>query len=173
MMINSSRRRSLILSSREDEERKKASACGASARASDGFWKRLFSTEKKWLCFCEKKLKKKKFFVSLPSLINTPLRGNRREATTHQRHNKTMSAVKKLIPLMDRVLVERAVAATKTSGGILLPETVGSKVRRMNSHSHSSSSSSSLVFFLWISILVCLSERERERERSTLGGRSL
>jgi hypothetical protein len=34
------------------------------------------------LCFCEKKLKKKKFFVSLPSLINTPLRGNRREATT-------------------------------------------------------------------------------------------
>jgi chaperonin GroES len=62
-----------------------------------------------------------------------------------------MSAVKKLIPLMDRVLVERAVAATKTSGGILLPETVGSKVSRMNSHSHSSSSSSSsssLVFFL-------------------------
>jgi co-chaperonin GroES (HSP10) len=59
-----------------------------------------------------------------------------------------MSAVKKLIPLMDRVLVERAVAATKTSGGILLPETVGSKVRRMNSHSHSHSSSSSLVFFL-------------------------
>ncbi|CAL6312660.1 unnamed protein product [Bathycoccus prasinos] len=39
-----------------------------------------------------------------------------------------MSAVKKLIPLMDRVLVERAVAATKTSGGILLPETVGSKL---------------------------------------------
>ena len=104
--------------------------------------------KKSFCCFCEKKLKKKKFFVSLPSLINTPLRGNRREATTHQRHNKTMSAVKKLIPLMDRVLVERAVAATKTSGGILLPETVGSKVRRMNSHSHSSSSLSSLVFFL-------------------------
>ena len=38
-------------------------------------------------------------------------------------------AAKKLIPLLDRVLVERAVAATKTSGGILLPETVGSKVR--------------------------------------------
>ena len=169
-MINSSRRRSLILSSREDEERKKASACGASARASDGFWKRLFSTEKKWLCFCEKKLKKKKFFVSLPSLINTPLRGNRREATTHQRHNKTMSAVKKLIPLMDRVLVERAVAATKTSGGILLPETVGSKVRRMNSHSSSLSSS---VFFLWISILVYrLLVWKRERERALHIGRT-
>ena len=163
MMINSSRRRSLILSSREDEERKKASACGASARASDAFWKRL-SAEKKFLLFLWKKVEKKKFFVSLPSLINTPLRGNRREATTHQRHNKTMSAVKKLIPLMDRVLVERAVAATKTSGGILLPETVGSKVRRMNSHSHSSSLSS-LVFFLWISILVYrLLGWERERE---------
>ena len=162
MMINSSRRRSLILSSREDEERKKASACGASARASDAFWKRL-SAEKKFLLFLWKKVEKKKFFVSLPSLINTPLRGNRREATTHQRHNKTMSAVKKLIPLMDRVLVERAVAATKTSGGILLPETVGSKVRRMNSHSHSSSLSS-LVFFLWISILVYrLLGWERER----------
>lgn len=172
MMINSSRRRSLILSSREDEERKKASACGASARASDAFWKRLSTTEKKFLLFLWKKVEKRRNFSSVCRHVNTPLRGNRREATTHQRHNKTMSAVKKLIPLMDRVLVERAVAATKTSGGILLPETVGSKVRRMNSHSHSSSSSS-LVFFLWISILVCLSERERERERSTLGGRSL
>lgn len=173
MMINSSRRRSLILSSREgDKERKKASACGASARASDAFWKRR-STEKKFLLFLWKKVEKRRNFSSVCRHVNTPLRGNRREATTHQRHNKTMSAVKKLIPLMDRVLVERAVAATKTSGGILLPETVGSKVRRMNSHSHSSSSSSSLVFFLWISILVCLSERERERERSTLGGRSL
>lgn len=170
-MINSSRRRSLILSSREDEERKKASACGASARASDAFWKRL-SAEKKFLLFLWKKVEKKKFFVSLPSLINTPLRGNRREATTHQRHNKTMSAVKKLIPLMDRVLVERAVAATKTSGGILLPETVGSKVRRMNSHSHSSSLSS-LVFFLWISILVYrLLGWERERERALHIGRT-
>ena len=47
-----------------------------------------------------------------------------------EREKKKMSqAAKKLIPLLDRVLVERAVAATKTSGGILLPETVGSKVR--------------------------------------------
>ena len=160
MMINSSRRRSLILSSREDEERKKASACGVSARASDAFWKRL-STEKKWLCFCEKKLKKRNFSSVCRHWL-TLLYGETEEKQRHQRHNKTMSAVKKLIPLMDRVLVERAVAATKTSGGILLSETVGSKVRRMNSHSHSSSLSS-LVFFLWISILVCLSERERER----------
>ena len=75
-----------------------------------------------------------------------------------------MSAVKKLIPLMDRVLVERAVAATKTSGGILLPETVGSKVR-MNSHSSSSSSSSSVFFFMNFDFglsFVCLRERERE-----------
>ena len=170
MMINSSRRRSLILSSREDEERKKASACGASARASDAFWKRL-STEKKFLLFLWKKVEKKEIFRQ-SAVTLTLLYGETEEKQRHQRHNKTMSAVKKLIPLMDRVLVERAVAATKTSGGILLPETVGSKVRRMNSHSHSSSLSS-LVFFLWISILVCLSERERERERSTLGGRSV
>ena len=50
----------------------------------------------------------------------------------------SQALAKKLVPLMDRVLVERVVAATKTSGGILLPETVGSKVR------DSSSSSSSL-----------------------------
>lgn len=127
--------------------------------------------KKSFCCFCEKKLKKRNF-SSVCRHVNTPLRGNRREATTHQRHNKTMSAVKKLIPLMDRVLVERAVAATKTSGGILLPETVGSKVRRMNSHSHSSSSSS-LVFFLWISILVYrLLVWERERERALYIGRT-
>ena len=104
------------------------------------------STEKKSGCFCEKKLKKRIFRQSAVTL--TLLYGETEEKQRHQRHNKTMSAVKKLIPLMDRVLVERAVAATKTSGGILLPETVGSKVRRMNSHSHSSSLSSSLVFFL-------------------------
>ena len=143
MMINSSRRRSLILSSREDKERKKASACGVSARS-----RVLKETlnRKKVVVFCEKKLKKKKFLSSV-SAVTLILYGETEEKQRHQRHNKTMSAVKKLIPLLDRVLVERAVAATKTSGGILLPETVGSKVSRMNSHSYSSSSSS-LVFFL-------------------------
>ena len=52
----------------------------------------------------------------------------------------TQALAKKLVPLMDRVLVERVVAATKTSGGILLPETVGSKVRDSSSSSSSSSS---------------------------------
>ena len=104
------------------------------------------STEGKSGCFCEKKLKKRIFRQSAVTLTLLYLNGETEEKQRHQRHNKTMSAVKKLIPLMDRVLVERAVAATKTSGGILLPETVGSKVRRMNSHSHSSLSS--LVFFL-------------------------
>jgi len=76
-----------------------------------------------------------------------------------------MSAVKKLIPLMDRVLVERAVAATKTSGGILLPETVGSKVRRMFYSSFARIllllQSSFYEFRFWF--IVCLSEKERER----------
>jgi len=177
-MINSSRRWSLILSSRQRVWKGEKE----STRASDAFWGCLETlNRKKVVALNKKKLKKKEISENFccPSVrhVHTPLRGKNRETTfdtTKRREKKIkMSAVKKLIPLMDRVLVERAVAATKTSGGILLPETVGSKVRRMNSHSHSSSSSSSLVFFLWISILVCLSERERERERSTLGGRSL
>ena len=78
-------------------------------------------------------------------------------------------AAKKLIPLLDRVLVERAVAATKTSGGILLPETVGSKVRFLLSLSlvvdffffllfFSSASSGALsvvVVFVVLSGLIC------------------
>ena len=35
---------------------------------------------------------------------------------------------KRLIPLLDRVLVEKLQAAKKTVGGILLPETAVSKV---------------------------------------------
>jgi len=37
-------------------------------------------------------------------------------------------AVRRLIPLLDRVLVERIVAPTKTAGGLLLPESAVSKV---------------------------------------------
>ena len=67
----------------------------------------------------------------------------------------SQALAKKLVPLMDRVLVERVVAATKTSGGILLPETVGSKVR-----DSSSSSSSSLRLPIFQS-----SNRRRRRRR--------
>ena len=126
------------------------------------------STEKKSGCFCEKKLKKRIFRQSAVTLL-TLLYGETEEKQRHQRHNKTMSAVKKLIPLMDRVLVERAVAATKTSGGILLPETVGSKVRFLLSLSlvvdffffllfFSSASSGALsvvVVFVVLSGLIC------------------
>lgn len=38
-------------------------------------------------------------------------------------------AVRRLIPLLDRVLVERIIAPTKSAGGVLLPETAVSKVR--------------------------------------------
>ena len=69
----------------------------------------------------------------------------------------SQALAKKLVPLMDRVLVERVVAATKTSGGILLPETVGSKVRDSSS---SSSSSSSLRLPIFQS-----SNRRRRRRR--------
>ncbi|XP_063702036.1 10 kDa heat shock protein, mitochondrial [Culicoides brevitarsis] len=37
-------------------------------------------------------------------------------------------AVKKLIPLLDRVLVQRFEAVTKTKGGIVIPEKAQSKV---------------------------------------------
>lgn len=39
-------------------------------------------------------------------------------------------AIKKLIPLLDRVLVQRAEALTKTAGGIVIPEKAQSKVLR-------------------------------------------
>lgn len=41
----------------------------------------------------------------------------------------TMSGSRRLLPLLNRVLVEKLVAPTKTSSGIMLPETVGTKVR--------------------------------------------
>merc|ERR1712168_260800 len=37
-------------------------------------------------------------------------------------NNSIMSGLRKLIPLFDRVLVQRLVAETSTKGGILLPE---------------------------------------------------
>eukprot|EP01038_Epipyxis_sp_PR26KG_P010582 gene10582-14214_t len=38
-----------------------------------------------------------------------------------------MSGLRRLIPLADRVLIKRVVAATKTAGGIILPESNISK----------------------------------------------
>ncbi|KOB51879.1 Small heat shock protein G1 [Operophtera brumata] len=38
------------------------------------------------------------------------------------------SAVKRLIPLLDRVLIKRAEAITKTAGGIVIPEKAQGKV---------------------------------------------
>lgn len=38
------------------------------------------------------------------------------------------NAVKRLIPLFDRVLIQRAEAITKTKGGIVLPEKAQAKV---------------------------------------------
>jgi hypothetical protein len=40
-----------------------------------------------------------------------------------------MTGLRRLIPLLDRVLVERIVAPTKSAGGVLLPETAVPKVR--------------------------------------------
>jgi chaperonin GroES len=36
---------------------------------------------------------------------------------------------RRLIPLLDRVLIERIIAPTKSAGGVLLPETAVPKVR--------------------------------------------
>lgn len=38
------------------------------------------------------------------------------------------NAIKRLVPLFDRVLIQRAEAATKTKGGIVLPEKAQAKV---------------------------------------------
>ncbi|XP_033211941.1 10 kDa heat shock protein, mitochondrial isoform X1 [Belonocnema kinseyi] len=40
----------------------------------------------------------------------------------------TSAAVKRLIPLFDRVLIQKAEAITKTKGGIVLPEKAQAKV---------------------------------------------
>ncbi|KAI5645522.1 chaperonin 10 kd subunit domain-containing protein [Phthorimaea operculella] len=39
-----------------------------------------------------------------------------------------MSAMRKLIPLLDRVLIKRAEAVTKTAGGIVIPDKAQGKV---------------------------------------------
>lgn len=41
------------------------------------------------------------------------------------------SAAKKLIPLLDRVLVEKFIPPSKSVGGVLLPESATQKVRVM------------------------------------------
>ena len=174
-MINSSRRRSLILSSRQRVWKGEKE----STRASDAFWGCLETLNRKKVVLLWKKKswkKKEKKEISEENFcrpsVTLLLRGTQRQ---RRKTTREMSAVKKLIPLMDRVLVERAVAATKTSGGILLPETVGSKVRRMFYSSFARIllllQSSFYEFRFWF--IVCLSEKERERERSRLGGRSL
>jgi len=102
-----------------------------------------------------------------------------------ERERKMSQAAKKLIPLLDRVLVERAVAATKTSGGILLPETVGSKVRFLVSLSVVVDFFFFLLFFFLrffrlslsssfssSSLVLCV-ESECERAASVLGGNYL
>eukprot|EP00958_Prasinococcus_capsulatus_P001903 scaffold175_cov414-Prasinococcus_capsulatus_cf.AAC.11 len=39
-------------------------------------------------------------------------------------------AARRIIPLLDRVLVERVLPQTKSAGGILLPDSAVAKVRR-------------------------------------------
>jgi len=39
------------------------------------------------------------------------------------------NALKRIVPMFDRVLIQRAEAATKSKGGILIPEKAQSKVR--------------------------------------------
>jgi len=39
-----------------------------------------------------------------------------------------MSAIKRIIPLLDRVIVERLGAQTKTTGGVMLPDKAQSKI---------------------------------------------
>lgn len=44
------------------------------------------------------------------------------------RISKMANTAKKLIPLLDRVLVEKVIPPTKSVGGVLLPESATSKV---------------------------------------------
>lgn len=47
-----------------------------------------------------------------------------------------MASFKRLVPLLDRVLVERVAARTKTAGGVLLPDSAASKVIAALTFSH-------------------------------------
>ena len=47
-----------------------------------------------------------------------------------QATHKAVNAVKRLIPLFDRVLIQKAEAMTKTKGGIVIPEKAQAKVLR-------------------------------------------
>jgi chaperonin GroES len=42
-----------------------------------------------------------------------------------------MGAAKRLVPLLNRIVVEKMTAPNKTVGGIMLPETAVPKVRRI------------------------------------------
>jgi chaperonin GroES len=42
--------------------------------------------------------------------------------TLHHRQSLTIKSIKSLVPLLDRILVQRAKAEAKTAGGIFLPE---------------------------------------------------
>lgn len=43
------------------------------------------------------------------------------------KQNRRMSSLRKLIPLADRVLIKRVTPATKTAGGVFLPESAQKK----------------------------------------------
>ena len=50
-------------------------------------------------------------------------------STTTQEAAMASGALKRFIPMLDRILVQRAEAVTKSKGGILIPEKAQSKVR--------------------------------------------
>lgn len=63
--------------------------------------------------------------VLLPAFSNHPVRS--RVVITID-NMKAARAVKRIIPLLDRVLIEKAVAEKTSSGGVLLPESAISKL---------------------------------------------
>ncbi len=65
---------------------------------------------------------------------------------------------RRLIPLLDRVLVERIVAPTKSAGGVLLPESAAPKVTSTLSLQQPNSSPQAAR--LMVSTDVCRSMRE-------------
>jgi hypothetical protein len=63
-----------------------------------------------------------------PKARNVQIKGTRNFLSANTAP-KTMTGLRRLIPLLDRVLVERVVAPTKSAGGVLLPESAVPKVR--------------------------------------------
>ena len=83
----------------------------------------------------------------------------RRYVTGGSRLQHFHAMAKRLIPLLDRVLIEKVTAPSKSVGGVLLPESAVSKVRllhvRLSTCRHAGQARNSGMLHVWQSLVDC------------------